>query len=203
MKTDKSKNLQKSKKKSVQNAIRHYGAPILKSEPFHRAASETHHLHGTVSGHTLAVCKASVVMARILKTAGIRVNEKDLVEASLCHDLGMIGRDEKFDNRTAAWKSHPEESVKIARELVPDLSSNAESMIRSHMWPVAGPAPRSREAVILNIADKVGSLDDWRRILLDRISPKKPVHHSIPEKDLSDNKQVNKPAHGSGHDNDK
>lgn len=161
----KRKKSKKKKSNAVQKEIRHYGAPILESEAFRRAASETHHLHGTVSQHTLAVCSASIRIARFLKKAGIRVNEKDLVEASLCHDLGMIGRDEKYGSRTDAWKGHPEESLKVAKELVPDLSKNAESLILSHMWPVSGPPPRSREAVILNIADKAGSLADWGNFL--------------------------------------
>ena len=165
----KRKKSKKNKSNTVQNEIRRYGAPILKSEAFRRAASETHHLHGAVSEHTLAVCSASVRIARLLKKVGIRVNEKDLVEASLCHDLGMIGRDEKYESRTAAWKGHPAESVKAAKELVPDLSKNAESLILSHMWPVSGPPPCSREAVILNIADKAGSLADWGRFLKEKI----------------------------------
>lgn len=171
MDTEKKRKRNNAKKNnSIPNKVRRYGGDIMKSEAFIRSVSETHHLHGTVSSHTLTVCKVSLHISRFLNVFGFRVNEKDLVEAALCHDLGMVGRDEKYDSRTDAWKEHPEESLKIARELIPDLSENAESLILSHMWPVAGPPPRSREAVILNFADKIGSMADWKDYLFRRFS---------------------------------
>ena len=71
----------------------------------------------------------------------------------------------KYKGRLDSWKSHSEESVKIAHELIPDLSEAAEDMIRSHMWPVAGSAPRSNEAMLLCIADKYASMADWKQWL--------------------------------------
>ena len=122
---------------------------------------EPHHLRGTVSEHTLNVCIIATRLCRLLKQNGLTVNEKDVVQAALCHDLGMLGRDEHYRNRTDSWKQHPEISVDVARDLVPDLSQNAEEMISTHMWPVSGPPPHSKEAAILNIADKCASAADW------------------------------------------
>ncbi len=158
-----------TKNQIIQKKIQRYGSAILHSESFDRAAHQRHHICGTVSEHTLTVCTIGLRIARLLNKAGFNVNEKDLVEGSLCHDLGMIGRDEKYNKQTKAWKMHPKESLKAAREIVPDLSQNAETMILSHMWPIGGPRPRSREAVILNIADKLGSLADWKNFLVDKI----------------------------------
>lgn len=146
---------------AISRDIRSYGGAILQSEAFRRASSETHHLHGSVSDHSLTVCIAAVQICFSLRKAGFRVNEKDLIQASLCHDLGMVGRSEKYGRRSEAWHSHADASVDIARELLPDLSENAASMIRAHMWPVSGPFPRSREAAILNAADKFASSADW------------------------------------------
>ncbi len=163
----------KKKKNVVWSDMKRYGSDILKSEAFRKAGKEQHHVYGTVSQHTLSVCATSIRIARLCNKAGIQVNEKDLVEAALCHDLGMIGREEKYKDSKEAWKQHPKDSLEVARELVPDLSPNAESMILSHMWPVGGPTPTSKEAFILGIADKVGSMDDWRRFLLAKIKGKK------------------------------
>ena len=145
----------------ISRDIIYYGSPVLHSDAFHRAFSETHHLRGSVSDHSLTVCIATVRICLFLQKAVFRINEKDLIQASLCHDLGMIGRSDKYRRRTEAWHSHPADSVAIARELLPDLSENAVSMIRTHMWPVSGSFPRSREAVILNAADKFASSADW------------------------------------------
>lgn len=142
--------------------ILEYGGQILSSDVFRQTASQKHHLHGTVFEHTINVCIVSVRLAGQLAERGVRVNEKDLVQAALCHDLGMIGRDCKYRGRLDSWKSHPEESVRIAKELVPDLSEEAEEMILSHMWPVAGPQPGSKEGRILCMADKYASMADWK-----------------------------------------
>ena len=147
--------------KAISRDIRNYGGSILQSAEFQNAFSETHHLRGSVADHTLTVCIIAARICRTMQKRGITVNEKDLIQAALCHDLGMIGRDTVYKNRTDSWKSHPKKSASVARDLVPDLSTNAESMINTHMWPVSGPHPRSREAAILNIADKWASAADW------------------------------------------
>ena len=121
--------------------IIHYGKDILTSDVFRKAASETHHLHGTVLEHTINVCIVSLRLAYQLIDRGVSVNKQDLIQAALCHDLGMVGRNSKYKDRMDSWKSHPKESAQIARELVPDLSAQAEDMILSY---VAGSRSASR-----------------------------------------------------------
>lgn len=152
-------------KNAVDKEILRYGDAVLQSDVFKRAGSETHHLHGSVSDHTLNVCIASVFFYHFLRRGLPGLREKDLIQAAMCHDLGMVGRYEKYRNRTDSWHSHPKESVRIARKLLPDLSEEAEEMILSHMWPVSGPVPSSKEGMILNIADKCASLADWASYL--------------------------------------
>ena len=139
-----------------------YGKDVLYSDIFKQAASETHHLHGTVLEHTINVCVVAMRLCRQLKNRGIKVHEKDLIQAALCHDLGMVGRDIKYKDTIDSWKDHPKESARIAREMVPDLSDEAEEMVLSHMWPMAGSPPRSNEAMILCIADKYASMAEWK-----------------------------------------
>lgn len=149
-------------------AILKHGEVILRSDAFRQAASQTHHLRGTVLDHTLNVCIVSMWLCRQLKDKGKDVNEKDLVQAALCHDLGMLDRENKYKDRINSWREHPKESARIARELVPDLSVEAEQMILSHMWPVAGSPPRSKEAKLLCMADKYASMADWKSFLTKR-----------------------------------
>ena len=149
------------------NDILRYGKDILKSEVFKQAVSETHHLKGTVFDHTVNVCVVSLRLAHQLKSRGIEINEKDLVRAALCHDLGLVSRDSKYKGRIDSWRSHPQESARIARELIPDLSPEAEEMILSHMWPIAGPAPSSNEGMLLTMADKYSSMAEWKNWLTE------------------------------------
>ena len=96
---------------------------------------------------------------------GVLLNEKDLVQAALCHDLGMVGRENKYKNTLETCKRHPIDSAEIAKEIVPDLSPNAEQMIRSHMWPLSSIAPQSREGRLLCKADKFASMADWQYVI--------------------------------------
>ena len=147
------------------DAILDYGKDILTSDVFQKTVSETHHVHGLVFQHTINVCVVALRLCRQLKNRGINVNEKDLIQAALCHDLGMVGRESKYKAKLDSWKEHPKESARIARELVPDLSPEAEEMIMSHMWPLAGSPPHSNEAMLLCIADKYASMAEWKSYL--------------------------------------
>ena len=144
-----------------------YGKEILHSDIFREAVSETHHLRGTVVEHTINVCVIGLRLSNQLLERSIPVNKKDMVQAALCHDLGLVGRDKKYKTRVKSWKEHPKESAKIARELVPDLSMEAEEMILSHMWPIAGPPPRTNEGMLLCMADKYASMAEWKTWLTD------------------------------------
>jgi uncharacterized protein len=139
-----------------------YGKDILNSDIFRQAAHERHHLHGTVADHTINVCIVSLRLANQPSGQNSGVNKETLVHAALCHDLGMVSRDSKYGNNVDAWRSHPKESARIAKELIPDLSPEAEKMILSHMWPIAGPPPSSNEGILLCMADKYASMADWK-----------------------------------------
>ena len=148
--------------------ILRYGSPVLTSEAFKRTSEETHHLRSSLTDHTLNVCIMSLRLSELLNKMHIETDPKDLIQASLCHDLGMLDRTEKYSGRTAAWKGHAEESDSIARDLLPDISDNAENIILSHMWPVSSQRPGSKEAVIVTAADKWASAADWVTILTGR-----------------------------------
>ena len=165
---DKKTQSEESIENDIINDILLYGKDILNSEAFRKAASEKHHVHGTVYDHTINVCVVSLQLARQLTNRGVEVRKKDLVQAALCHDLGMISRDSKYEDQLDTWRRHPQESARTARMLVPDLSPEAEEMILSHMWPVGGPLPASKEAILLSMADKYASMADWQSWLTNK-----------------------------------
>lgn len=150
----------KIKAAKIRRDILRYGGDIIGSDAFARAGMETHHVRGDVASHSMAVCTIAARICDFLEKNRIRINKKDVIQAALCHDLGMIGRDKKYRDDQEAWRRHPADSVTEARAIVPDLSREAEEMISSHMWPLSGKRPRSREAIVLNIADKCASFAD-------------------------------------------
>ena len=155
-----------SEEEAICQDIIQYGKEILTSDVFRQTACQTHHLQSTVMEHTMNVCIIAVKLCREKMRKGAQLNEKDLIQAALCHDLGMIGREKKYRHVVDTWMSHPAESAKIARKIVPDLSPDAEQMILSHMWPLSGRPPRSREGRLLCRADKYASMADWQYMIL-------------------------------------
>ena len=154
-----------SEEAAICRDIIRYGKEILLSDIFRKTAVQRHHVQSTVMEHTMNVCIIAVKLCRDQMRKGVLLNEKDLVQAALCHDLGMVGRENKYKNALETCKRHPIDSAEIAKEIVPDLSPNAEQMIRSHMWPLSSIAPQSREGRLLCKADKFASMADWQYVI--------------------------------------
>ena len=158
----------KKKDQRIFEVINEYGRKILDSELFRFAGREVHHVHTSVSEHSLNVCILSMRISDLFAHLRLPVRRDDLVKASLCHDLGMIGRSDLYKNRVSSWRHHPENSEELARELIPDISENAASSVRTHMWPLTFRWPKTREARILVLADKAASFADWAPCLFNR-----------------------------------
>ena len=149
------------RKKQIAKEILGYGSEVIHSDAFRAAEHQTHHLKGNLADHILNVTIAGVSFCHRLQKRKIRVDEKTVVVACLCHDLGMVGREEKYESRLKSWRQHPEESIKQAKEICPELDDKTSQAIATHMWPIAGRAPRSREGRIVLAADKYASVMDW------------------------------------------
>ena len=110
--------------------------------------------HGSVTtyDHVLSVAKMSYRMNLFLKA---NANEEALVRGALLHDYFL------YDWHT--WKGplhgpyHPKAALENAKRDF-TLSACEENIIRSHMWPLTlFHAPKTKEAVIVCIADKICS----------------------------------------------
>ena len=147
--------------RQIERKLHRYGDRILERPEFEQAMQQTHHKRTTVGKHTLNVAAAAIGICIVLDKVHIKVKEEDVVEGALLHDLGILGRHEKYKDNHECLRRHAEDSVKTAREILPELSENTEGIIRSHMWPLFGSRPRTKEAVIVSAADKIASIRDW------------------------------------------
>ena len=149
------------RKKRVENDIDRYGSGILGSEAMRKAFEQKHHLRSTVGEHSCRVARTGVKICHILEKLNIPVDVEAVVVGSLCHDLGIVGRDEKYSSVMECYRNHPEDSVVIARELVGDLPEKTEEIIRRHMWPMRkSKIPDSLEGFVVFAADKICSVTD-------------------------------------------
>lgn len=145
----------------VKEDINLYGKNILDSEELKQAFEQTHHLWATVGEHTIRVTATSVLICYALQKLNIKANIPAVVIGALCHDLGILGREAKYNSAKECSKEHPVDSVKVAKELVPELSDKSVDIIERHMWPAGqSKAPNSIEGVIVSVADKYSAVKD-------------------------------------------
>ena len=153
--------LRGKQKDQIEKDIVRYGKDILNSEELQQAYRQTHHTWSTVGEHTIRVAAASLLICYALRKIHVQTDISAVVEASLCHDLGILGRYEKYTSDKECMRQHPVDSVEVARGLVDDLSEKSAGIIERHMWPAGhSKAPNSIEGVIVSTADKYAALQD-------------------------------------------
>ncbi len=147
--------------KVVSVYLRKYADEILESPEFVCAMNQRHHRRSSVGMHTMRVTSASIWACYLLKKIHIDTDCESVVKGALCHDLGILGREEKYESDKECYREHPLDSVRVAKQLVPDLSETSVEIIRTHMWPVTPDAPTCMEGVIVSLADKVVAVRDY------------------------------------------
>ena len=149
------------RKERIKGDLMLYGNDVLKSDEMKQAFEQTHHQWSTVGEHTFRVAFSSVMICYALRKLNINVSIPAVVVGALCHDLGILGRSEKFSSAKECSREHPKDSVEVAREIVNDMPEKAEDIIERHMWPAGeSEAPNSIEGVVVSVADKYSAVKD-------------------------------------------
>ena len=131
--------------------LRRHGGDILAS-PGMRSQRE-HVQHGRVSvyRHEVAVALLCLKLARGLH---LRVDERALVRGALLHDYFLYDWHVKDPSHRWHGFRHPATALKNARQDF-DVGPVEQDMIAHHMFPLLPGPPRSREALLLCLADKL------------------------------------------------
>lgn len=149
------------RKERVKGDLVLYGSDVLQSEEMKKAFEQTHHRVSTVAEHTFRVGFYSVMICYALRKLNINVSIPAVVVGALCHDLGILGRSEKFSSSRECSREHPKDSVEVARGLVSEIPEKTEDIIERHMWPLGeSEAPNSIEGVVVSVADKYSAVKD-------------------------------------------
>lgn len=150
------------KRERIQEELSRYGSEILNSEEMRHAFTQKHHTLSTVGEHSLRVAKTSLEICHVLQKMHISTDIPAVVAGSLCHDLGILGRDEKYSSMKECSVQHPVDSVTVAQKLVGNLPEKTTDIISRHMWPFGrSKAPNSLEAAIVSTADKIAAVEDF------------------------------------------
>ena len=125
--------------------------PIIKKTEFYCA-------HGTTSvyEHSMNVAALALHISKPFKTS----DKQDLVMGALLHDFYLYDWHEL--GRMNEYRKMHHKHGTLAKENALkyfDLSPKAQNVIESHMWPMNfKKRPKSKEAVFVNIADKICAL---------------------------------------------
>ncbi len=116
--------------------------------------------HGSITtyDHCERVARVSLYINRKLH---LGARERDLLRGAMLHDLFLYDWHEE-DGGSHRWHgfTHPETALGNARRSF-QLTQKEEDIIANHMWPLTlRHMPRSREAFIVCMADKVCSLKE-------------------------------------------
>ena len=150
-----------NRKDRIKDDLMLYGNDVLQSEEMKQAFQQTHHQWSTVGEHTFRVAFSSVMICYALRKLNIKVSIPAVVVGALCHDLGILGRSEKFSSAKECSREHPKDSVEVAREIVGEMPEKAEDIIERHLWPAGeSEAPNSIEGVVVSVADKYSAVKD-------------------------------------------
>ena len=146
----------------MQKDLSCYGSRILNSEEMRQAFRQKHHTLSTVGAHTMRVARKSLAICYALEKLHIDTDIPAVVAASLCHDIGILGRDEKYGSDKECSRRHSADSVGVAQKLMGELPEKTTDMISRHMWPAGrSKAPNSLEAAIVSAADKSAAVEDF------------------------------------------
>ncbi len=135
---------------SVQEEYLEYVAALLKSAPVSSMKRWRHHPSTTCWEHSVFV---SYVAFRLARRWGW--DARAAARAGLLHDLYLYDPADRAAHPGNQCLDHPEFALRNARALCPDLTAREENAIVSHMFPLAVHLPRCREALVVNLADKL------------------------------------------------
>ena len=126
-----------------------------------------HHYFVNCYEHSVFV---SYIAFRVARQLGL--DEEAAARGGLLHDLYLYDSEDpsQYEGLNALY--HPPLALENA-EKVTELTDKERNIILSHMWPVAKKRPRSKEAVVVCMADKYCAVLElckiWHRMKVSRV----------------------------------
>lgn len=136
--------------KNLVNQVAYLGCveDLLSTEQVASMKQWRHHFSATTYDHSLFVSYVAYRLARRW-----HCDYEMAARMGLLHDLYLYDGHGPSVNPISQCFIHPVAAVHNARALLP-MSEKEENIIVSHMWPLSKTMPHSREALIVNLADK-------------------------------------------------
>ena len=124
---------------------------IIDNEDFKKLQNEKHHYCTNRYDHSCNVALKTYKLCKKLK-----LDYVSATRAALVHDFFY---DEDFPSHSKKVLHHYKHAIINASKII-DLDEKQKAMIASHMFPVGGKIPRSKEAIVLDLCDDAVSIKE-------------------------------------------
>lgn len=134
---------------------------ILNHEEYKQLAAYTHHRPFTTLEHSLRVAQIAYNWSIRLEST-LHLDTQAITRGALLHDFFFYDWHHLRPDG-ARWHGfrHPRIACQNAERCF-RLTEKEKDIILSHMWPLTIRRPRSREAFLVMIADKMASIQEFR-----------------------------------------
>ncbi len=143
---------------------------LIETEEVRSMRALPHHIGNTCYEHSVFV---SYLAFRLARRMGM--DYVTAARAGLLHDLYLYNARDRRNYQGHQCFAHPKAALRNARALCGELTPKEENIILSHMWPLARRMPRSREAVLITVVDKICATAEamhiWHRMRLRTLLP--------------------------------
>ncbi len=142
------------KEKQVINGYCDAVGDLLSSEVVQQMRQYPHHKTVSTFWHSVYV---SYLTYRFC--GGLHLQQREAARAALLHDFYLYNWYVEKHGEYHVWY-HPKTAVKNAEAYFGPLTEKQNNMILSHMWPLFVEPPKSKEAYVLTLADKIAATRD-------------------------------------------
>jgi uncharacterized protein len=137
-------------------------ADLLADEKVNQLDLYNQHLNTSRLQHSINVAYLSYQF-----TKNRNVNVLDTVRAALLHDFFLYEWRSEQPVKGNHISIHPQQALLTAKTIT-EVTPLMEDIILSHMWPVGRTKPKSKEAWIVSIADKISTMVELSTQLLSK-----------------------------------
>lgn len=127
-----------------------------KNSRFDESVNYIQHGKTTVREHSINVAHTAYYMSHKLN---LKVKEKELIRGALLHDYFLYDWHDKSLKNSIHGYTHPGSALKEAEKDF-ELSNTERDMIKHHMFPLTIMPPKTKEGVLLCIADKLCAIKE-------------------------------------------
>lgn len=137
--------------RDILSLVRVHAAALEEKGRLRQLKDFRQHGHFSVYDHSLAVAALALKLSHRLH---IKTDERALVRGALLHDYFLYDWHVRDRNRPLHGFYHPRAALRNAREDF-NLTPREEDIIRHHMFPLTLSPPRTREGLLVCLADKL------------------------------------------------